>query len=112
METGLIPFRDKTHKEIIEHVVQRGWSIHLSKTVRDGLRRLITRCWSENPAERPEFEEIVSLFKKDEVCFGTPNDKVQLEAGTDYPQIDQQHAAKVLSDTDSKAFASLVDFFV
>ena len=87
METGLIPFRDKTHKEIIEHVVQRGWSIHLSKTVRDGLRRLITRCWSDNHAERPEFEEIVSLFKKDEVYFGTPNDKVQLEAGTDYPRL-------------------------
>ena len=112
METGLIPFRDKTHKEIIEHVVQRGWRLPLSKTVPEGLRRLITRCWSENPSERPEFEEIVNLFKKGEVYFGTPNDKVQLEAGTDYPPINQQHATQVLSDPNSKAFPSLVDFFV
>ena len=112
METGLIPFRDKTHKEIIEHVVTRGWRLPLSKTVPDGLRRLITRCWSENPAERPEFDEILSLFKRGEVYFGSPNDKVQLEAGPDYPQIDQFYSEKVLADPSCKAFPTLVDFFV
>ncbi|EAX96629.1 TKL family protein kinase [Trichomonas vaginalis G3] len=112
METGLIPFREKTHKEIIDHVVNRGWRLPLSRTVPDSLRRLITRCWSENPAERPEFEEIVALFKKGEVYFGTPNDRVQLEAGKDYPPIDKDHTVRVLTEPNNPAFSTLVDFFV
>ena len=48
-----MPEYDFTYK-----VVNQGYRPKFSVPVKDSLRELIEQCWSENPSDRPTFDEI------------------------------------------------------
>ncbi|KAK8896745.1 hypothetical protein M9Y10_014662 [Tritrichomonas musculus] len=51
--------------------VQNGQRPLFTKPIDDSYKDLIERCWSQDPKDRPSFEEIVELLKNDK--FITPN---------------------------------------
>ena len=69
MLTRQVPYREMSHMEIYEHVVTKGWRLPIPHETPEGIKKLITRCWSKNPNDRPQFSEIVSLFEMGEVFF-------------------------------------------
>lgn len=112
MFTREVPFRDKSHKEICDYVVNRNLRLPLPKETPDGLRRLIIRCWSSNPTDRPTFKEIIDLFNKNEVYFGTePVDLKKNEDNADYKPLDKDYIIYVLNNPSNPNFASVIDFF-
>ncbi|OHT02411.1 TKL family protein kinase [Tritrichomonas foetus] len=64
-----VPYRGKTHQAIYDQVVHKNWRPSFNKTVSEDMKRLITKCWNVNPNERPDFSEIVELFKKGKIYF-------------------------------------------
>ncbi|EAX96167.1 TKL family protein kinase [Trichomonas vaginalis G3] len=113
MATNLIPFREKTQAEIIDHVVHRGLRLKIPKNITDGLRRLIVNCWAANPSERPQFKEIVKLFETGMITF---NDKEpitnpqMLKAESDEPPLNLKYISSVLHNPSNKNLCSVVDF--
>ena len=115
MATGSIPFRDKSQAEIFEHVVTHGWRLKMPNTVPEGLRKMILRCWSANPNDRPDFDEIAEAFATGRVCFkDCPkiNDKSELEAPFDYPPLNIEYIISVLKNPQNEKFPSIVNFLV
>ena len=49
-----VPYGEMSHMEIYEHVVTRGWRLPIPHDTPEGLKKLITRCWSKSPNDRPE----------------------------------------------------------
>lgn len=113
MATNQIPYRDKTQAEIYSHVVTHGWHLKIPSSVPDGLRRLILRCWSIDPNDRPDFDEIVDSFSSGRVFFeGCPpiTGPEMLEAkGNHYP-INPKYLTSILKNPNSQHFGSVVDF--
>jgi hypothetical protein len=56
MLTGTVPFQDFNSNHIIEDVVLLNWLLLPEKS--KPLGKLITQCWSKDPAQRPAFAEI------------------------------------------------------
>lgn len=113
MATNQIPYRDKTQAEIYSHVVTHGWHLKIPSSVPDGLRRLILRCWSIDPNDRPDFEEIVDLFASGRVFFeGCPpiSGPEMLEAKFNHYPINAKYLSTVLKDPSGPHFSSVVDF--
>jgi hypothetical protein len=42
--------------------LQHGWRPNIPSEVFEVSKRLIERCWSENPENRPTFEEILQIL--------------------------------------------------
>jgi hypothetical protein len=65
---GKGPFQDFNSNQIIEHVALLYWRLPLREHGTPP-GKLITQCWSKDPAERPAFAEITRKFHQDEVEF-------------------------------------------
>lgn len=74
MSEGIRAFKGLKLKEIFNCVVNNEQRPEFSKRTPLSLQKLISRCWSQDPEERPSFEEIFELFKSnDKLAF--PNSK-------------------------------------
>ena len=62
--TGLQPFEgyDDTNYDVVFH----GDRPKLPSKMKDWIKGLLRRCWSQDPCERPTFEEIVNIIEKEE----------------------------------------------
>ena len=113
MATNSVPFRDKTQAEIFDHIVTHGWRLKMTNDITDSMKKLINRCWAENPNERPDFDEIVEEFATGKVSFKgatAVTDRKQLEAKSDFLPLNIKYITKVLKDPKNANFPSVVDF--
>lgn len=62
--TGRQPFEgyDDTNYDVVFH----GDRPKLPSKMKDWIKGLLRRCWSQDPCERPTFEEIVNIIEKEE----------------------------------------------
>ncbi|KAK8894973.1 hypothetical protein M9Y10_023415 [Tritrichomonas musculus] len=114
MATRQIPFRDKTHQEIFDKVVNKQWRLPVNHIQPDSLKRLITRCWAQSPNDRPEFNEIVKLWKDGEIYFDGCKDvsKNFIDEPIACPPLDVDYLKQVLKNPDEKNFPTVVSFLV
>ena len=107
-----VPYGDMSHTAIYEHVVTRSWRLPVPNEAPAGLKKLISRCWSKNPNDRPEFSEIVTLFEKRKVAFpGSENlDFQAIKATRRCPSLNLDFALRVLRDPSDRHFSSIVFF--
>lgn len=112
MLTRKLPFGDMNHMAIYEHVVTRGWRLTIPPETPEGLKKLITRCWSRDPNERPDFTEIERLFERQEIYFpGAELSRVknaQLEQVA--PPMNIEYALKVLKNANDEHFSGVAYF--
>ena len=114
MANRQIPYREKTHQEIYEHVVVNNKRLPQSSCCPEPLWKLITRCWQQNPNDRPEFSEIVELFVTGQVYFkgGTRESESTLEIREGCPPLDTGYLLSVLANQTHKQFTNVVEFLV
>ena len=113
MATNSVPFRNRTNAEIFDHVVTHGRRLKMTSDITDSMKKLINRCWAENPNERPDFNEIVEDFATGKVYFkgASPvNDSKQLEAKSNTIPLNITYITKVLKDPTNANFPSVADF--
>lgn len=114
MLTREVPYEGMSHVAIYEFVVTRGWRLSIPSESPNGLRRLISRCWTKNPNDRPSFSEIVQLFESGEVFFPGSNmkqiDFLKIKKMRRCPPLDFDYAVKVVSDSSSEHFSSVSKF--
>ncbi|OHT16451.1 TKL family protein kinase [Tritrichomonas foetus] len=112
MASRQIPFRDKTHQEIYDHVVTHSWRLPLNNSMPDPLKKLINRCWSQNPSDRPEFSEIVDLFENGKIFFrGCEKfNRSSLETPELCPPLDINYLTTILSNPSDSNFPKVVNF--
>ena len=88
------PFGDMTINEIFLHVVERGERLKFSRTDKS-IRELITKCWAQDPNERPSFEEIYNNFATGKLVWpGSDQKRISkfIEAiNIDVAQREEQH---------------------
>jgi hypothetical protein len=111
MATGQIPFRDNTHKDIIDMVLNRNERPPFSPTVTQPMRQLITKCWSRDPDERPTFRDIIALFEKGERLFHITK-VVGFDPPEPCPMLDLGYLVGVFKEPGNAHFQSLVAFLV
>jgi len=112
MAARQIPFREKTTREIWDHVVVNNRRLPESPHIPGPLWNLIARCWHQDPSARPDFTEIVALFTTGEVYFrdgGVGAMTLKREAGG-CPVLDMNYVVDVLSDPSHAKFVSVVEF--
>ena len=111
MATRQIPYREKTYQDIYEHVVTRGWRLPGSSAIAEPMFDLIKRCWSANPNERPDFNEIAELFSSRKVYFkGEKNSTASLDADEGCPPMDIPYLMSVLESPQNEHFEGIVKF--
>uniref|UniRef100_A0A453LI12 non-specific serine/threonine protein kinase n=1 Tax=Aegilops tauschii subsp. strangulata TaxID=200361 RepID=A0A453LI12_AEGTS len=68
--TGKIPYEYLTPLQAAVGVVQKGLRPTIPKNAHAKLAELLQKCWQQDPAERPDFSEILEALKKiaEEVC--------------------------------------------
>lgn len=64
--TGLQPFEHEGYDDSNYDVVFHGERPKLPIKMKDWIKGLLRRCWSQDPSERPTFEEIVNIIEKEE----------------------------------------------
>ncbi|KAF7103005.1 hypothetical protein CFC21_104047 [Triticum aestivum] len=74
LTTCLLPFQGMTPVQAAYAAAEKNLRPPLSSSCPPLLNNLIKRCWSANPARRPEFSYIVSVLDKYDHCVkdGTP----------------------------------------
>lgn len=112
--TRKIPYENMSHMAIYEFVVTRGWRLQIPNEAPGGLRRLITRCWSKNPNDRPSFTEIVQLFESGDVYFPKSDksqfDFLKIKKMRRCPPLDLEYAISVLKDPRNEYFSRVSKF--
>ena len=110
--TGKVPYSEMSTMAIYEYVVTRGWRLTIPNDISVILQKLISRCWSRNPSDRPTFDEIVQLFEKDKIYF--PNsDKIDFSAikkRRKCPPISIDYACKIINDNTNPHYQSVCNF--
>jgi hypothetical protein len=101
-----------SHMGIYEHVVTRGWRLPISSETPEGLKGLISRCWSKNPNDRPDFGEIVEQFEKGDVYFpGSGKVEFQnIKQTKRCPPLDIEYALSVLRKPTDRNLARVSRF--
>lgn len=105
-----VPYGEMSHMAIYEHVVTRGWRLPLPNDIPEGMKKLITRCWSKNPNDRPDFNEIVELFEKGECSFPKSDPSIDFEkikAARRCPPLDLEYAIPVLKNPEDPHFTGV-----
>jgi serine/threonine protein kinase len=107
-----VPYGDMSHVAIYEHVVTRGWRLPISNDTPGGLQRLISRCWSKNPNDRPDFSEIIEQFESGDIYFPQSNkvDFQKIKNTKRCPPLDLDYALKVLRDPNDPRFVRVSHF--
>ena len=108
-----VPFNDFQGDQIYDHVVTCNWRLPLPQDSPKALKRLITRCWSKNPDERPTFKEICKMFKNDLIRFPDcepPIDWKKIQEEKHCPPVDEDYVLEVLKDMNNKYFDSVSEF--
>jgi serine/threonine protein kinase len=110
--TQKVPYAGMKDIAIFDHVVNRNWRLPIPKEAPPGLRKIISRCWSRNPNDRPTFAEIVPLFEKHDVIFpqSQPVDFAKVNRTFRCPPLDFDCVFEVLKKPDHPRFSSLCDF--
>lgn len=105
-----VPYGEMSHMAIYEHVVTRGWRLPIPNETPEGLKKLITRCWSKSPNDRPEFNEIIELFEKKEVSFpnSEPIDFEAIKATRRCPPLNLEFALTALKNSNDEHFSSII----
>ncbi|CAN8271244.1 unnamed protein product [Cochlearia groenlandica] len=62
--TGHIPYQFMTPLQAAIGVVQKGLRPKIPKKTNPKLKAMVERCWDKDPAERPEFEEIIEILQQ------------------------------------------------
>ncbi|KAH0794645.1 TKL family protein kinase [Histomonas meleagridis] len=109
-----VPFGDMSHMAIYEHVVTRGWRLPVPNETPEGLKKMITRCWSKNPNDRPDFSEIVQHFESGDVFF-PGSEKInfqEIKMTKRCPPLDLDYALPVLKNPSDPHFSSVSYFIV
>ena len=79
MITGSLPFLGKNQLQINQMICVEGRRPPIPSSCPDGLKKLVKDCWSQDPSKRPEFSEIVELFRNGTVFFpGTDIEAVNM----------------------------------
>lgn len=61
---GTDPFMElKTQFQFSKHVVMEGKRMSKPPKCSDSLFEVVTKCWQQDPADRPSFVEVVVLLK-------------------------------------------------
>lgn len=109
-----VPYGEMSHMAIYEHVVTRGWRLPIAPETPECLKRMITRCWSKNPNDRPDFSEIVKEFESGELFFpGSEKiDFQKVKTTRRCPPLDLEYALPVLQNPEHERFASVSHFIV
>ncbi|XP_010943229.1 serine/threonine/tyrosine-protein kinase HT1 [Elaeis guineensis] len=68
LTTALVPFQGMTPVQAAYAASEKNMRPPLSTTCSPVLNNLIKRCWSVNPAKRPDFSYIVSVLEKYDEC--------------------------------------------
>lgn len=112
MATRQIPFRDNTHQEIYDKVVNKQWRLQFNSEVHESLKRLITRCWAHNPNERPDFAEIVKMFEDGQIIFKGSNGVSAdfMNPPSRCPPLDIVYLKDVLKNPSDEHFPTIVSF--
>jgi serine/threonine protein kinase len=106
-----IPSRDKSAREIYDHVITRGWRLPIARDVPESLRKLIDRCWHANPDERPDFTEIIELFRQRRISFrGAEHEVIDTNTARMCPLLDLPYMMEVLRDPGTDQLANVVKF--
>ncbi|GJM99418.1 hypothetical protein PR202_ga16513 [Eleusine coracana subsp. coracana] len=68
--TGKIPYEYLTPLQAAVGVVQKGLRPTIPKHTHAKLAELLQKCWQQEPAERPDFSEILESLQRiaEEVC--------------------------------------------
>ncbi|KAJ4748133.1 Protein kinase superfamily protein [Rhynchospora pubera] len=69
LTTCLVPYQGMTPVQAAYAVAEKNLRPPLSTTCSPILNNLIRRCWSANPAKRPEFSYVVSVLEKFDHCL-------------------------------------------
>lgn len=109
-----VPYGDMSHMAIYEHVVTRGWRLPIPNETPEGLKKMITRCWSKNPNDRPDFTEIVQHFESGDVFFPGSNkiDFQEIKMTKRCPPLDLEYAIPVLKNPSDQHFPSVSYYIV
>lgn len=112
MAMNQIPFRNQTHQEIYDFVVKQMYRLPLNNSVPVPLQKLIKKCWSQNPKERPEFDKIIQMFKRGEIYFkgaeGIEFESLEVPEGC--PPLDLKYLISILTNPSDDNFPHVVNF--
>lgn len=64
--TNEIPFNEINNNQIIKDIIKKNKRPFIKESIPICYRKLIERCWAQEPDERPSFDVIVDLLKKTE----------------------------------------------
>lgn len=111
-----IPYDNMRAVAIYEFVVTRGWRLSIPNDTPEGLKKLISRCWSKHPDDRPDFAEIVRLFESNEIYFpGTDLSQIdfpKIKKIRKCPALDLDYVISALKDCNNDHFASVSKFVI
>ena len=103
--TNEIPLKElRNYYEILQKVANEGYRPKIPFSIGKSYQNLIEKCWSQNPADRPTFEEIVEHLKNDP-GFITED----IDAGDFYKYVDYIDEYQATFDSDKKV-VNISDF--
>ena len=82
--TGITPYADLILHQLMHKVVFLRERPELTNDIPEAYRKLIEKCWSNNPAERPTFDKIVDDLKNNEEYLTDTIDKDEFYNYVDY----------------------------
>lgn len=70
--TGKSPFSEQVQKNSFISLIIKivdGYRPEFTESVTEKMRQLLSKCWSDNPEERPTFKEIFDALSSDITVF-------------------------------------------
>lgn len=66
--TGKVPFNEKTDFSSLRNDIINGDRPKFPESVPQNIQDLLSRCWCDEPCERPKFNEVYSILSGDMIC--------------------------------------------
>lgn len=73
MLTGQVPYQGQDPLKILLNVKNNGMRPVIPPDCNEGLSKLMTRCWDQDPDVRPTFVELYEIFRDEEIHFNDAN---------------------------------------
>ncbi|KAK8847280.1 hypothetical protein M9Y10_019867 [Tritrichomonas musculus] len=96
------PFKNLNFFEVLTKVAT-GNRPSINATIMDSYSKLIQKCWSQNPSDRPTFDDIVKMLRNDSLFMTDSTDRQECENYIEYIdeyQIIYEKTGKCLSFED------------